>query len=134
AEVITQPPEAASRAAVFGGVTTILDFAGSFAPRPEASPPEPISVHLQQRRDSFAGHCYTDYAFHHILSGEVPPHILGEIPEAIQEGIASFKVYDTDFPGRLPLGHMCAVFEQVAAAGGVIAVHAEESEIVSYMS
>src|SRR5712691_3312533 len=27
-DVITQPPEAASRAAVFGGVTTIIDFAG----------------------------------------------------------------------------------------------------------
>ena len=28
-EVFTQPPEAASRAAAFGGVTTFVDFAGS---------------------------------------------------------------------------------------------------------
>ena len=28
-EVMTQPPEAASRAAAFGGVTTVIDFAGN---------------------------------------------------------------------------------------------------------
>ena len=33
-EVITQPPEAASRAAAFGGVTTLIDFAGNLAITP----------------------------------------------------------------------------------------------------
>src|SRR5215831_9117255 len=32
-EVMTQPPEAASRAAAFGGVPTIIDFAGNLNPR-----------------------------------------------------------------------------------------------------
>ena len=31
-EVMTQPPEAASRAAAFGGVTTVIDFAGNLNP------------------------------------------------------------------------------------------------------
>ena len=30
-DVFTQPPEAASRAAAFGGVTTVIDFAGTLA-------------------------------------------------------------------------------------------------------
>src|SRR5207245_3286092 len=33
-EVMTQPPEAASRAAAFGGVTTVIDFAGNLNPPP----------------------------------------------------------------------------------------------------
>src|SRR6058998_1812407 len=33
-EVMTQPPEAASCAAAFGGVTTIIDFAGNLNPLP----------------------------------------------------------------------------------------------------
>ena len=31
ADVMTQPPEAASRAAAFGGVTTMIDFAGDLS-------------------------------------------------------------------------------------------------------
>ena len=42
-EVMTQPPEAASRAAAFGGVTTFIDFAGSLATTPgEAPSADPI--------------------------------------------------------------------------------------------
>jgi len=39
-DVMTQPPEAASRAAAFGGVTTIIDFAGdlSLEARGDAKP------------------------------------------------------------------------------------------------
>ena len=33
-DVMTQPPEAASRAAAFGGVTTIIDFAGDLSLQP----------------------------------------------------------------------------------------------------
>ena len=39
----------------------------------------------------FRTHAYTDYTFHYILAGEVAPETIGEIGEAIQEGIASFR-------------------------------------------
>ena len=72
-EVFTQPPEAASRAAAYGGVTTFIDFAGSLPITPgEAPSHEPIMRQLEQRRLAFAGHCYTDYTFHFILAGDVP--------------------------------------------------------------
>jgi dihydroorotase-like cyclic amidohydrolase len=35
---MTQPPEAASRAAAFGGVTTVIDFAGALDPMPGSDP------------------------------------------------------------------------------------------------
>src|SRR6266545_8271174 len=78
-EVMTQPPEAASRAAAFGGVTTIIDFAGNLSLDAAGGGPASIMLALEQRREAFRGHSYTDYAFHYILSGAVTPATLGEI-------------------------------------------------------
>lgn len=134
-EVMTQPPEAASRAAAFGGVTTIIDFAGDLNPIPgAASSPESILQVVEGRRNVFRDHSYTDFAFHYILAGAVAPQVVGQIGEAVQEGIASFKVFTT-FPGlRVPYGHLWAVFAEVAKHGGIMAVHAEEDDIVTYMT
>jgi dihydropyrimidinase len=134
-EVMTQPPEAASRAAAFGGVTTIIDFAGNLNPIPDASPSqESIMQVVEARRNVFRGHAYTDFAFHYILAGQVAPEVIGQIGEAVQEGIASFKIFTT-FPGlRVPYGHLWAVFGEVAKHGGIMAVHAEEDDIVTYMT
>ncbi|HEX2275943.1 MAG TPA: amidohydrolase family protein [Candidatus Tectomicrobia bacterium] len=133
-EVMTQPPEAVSRAAAFGGVTTVIDFAGDLNPSPGAnSPPESIMRVVEERRKVFHGHAYTDFAFHYILAGQVAPEVIGQIGEAVQEGIASFKIFTT-FPGlRVPYGHLWAVFAEVAKHGGVMAVHAEDDDIVTYM-
>jgi dihydropyrimidinase len=133
-EVMTQPPEAASRAAAFGGVTTIIDFAGNLNPAPDAaSSQEFILQVVEGRRQVFRGHAYTDFAFHYILAGQVAPEVIGQIGEAMQEGIASFKIFTT-FPGlRVPYGHLWAVFAEVAKHGGIMAVHAEEDDIVTYM-
>lgn len=134
-EVMTQLPEAASRAAAFGAVTTIIDFAGSLKPRPDA-PEAPGSIlrDVETRRDVLRGHTYTDYSFHYILAGRVAPATLGQIGEAVQEGIASFKIFTT-FPGLcVPYGHLWAVFAEVAKQGGIMAVHAEADDMVTYMT
>jgi dihydropyrimidinase len=134
-EVMTQPPEAASRAAAFGGVTSIIDFAGALDPAPgTAGAGRSILEEVETRRQVFRDHAYTDFAFHYILSGRVPATTIGQIREAIQEGIASFKIFTT-FPGlRVPYGHLWAVFAEVAKHGGIMAVHAEEDDIVTYMT
>ena len=133
-EVITQPPEAASRAAAFGGVTTLVDFAGSLAITPGEIPSvDPIMKQVEERRSAFAGHSYTDFAFHFILAGEVEPSTIGEIGEAIQQGVASFKIFTTFHAVRCPYGHLWEIFQQVAKHGGIMAVHAEDDDIVTYM-
>jgi dihydropyrimidinase len=133
-EVMTQPPEAASRAAAFGGVTTVIDFAGSLSLDAAPSAPPSIMHSLEQRRQAFHGHSYTDYAFHYILSGAVPPETVGEIGEAIEAGVASFKIFTTFSPLRVPYGHLWSIFTEVAKHGGIMAVHAEEDDVVSYMT
>jgi dihydropyrimidinase len=132
---MTQPPEAASRAAAFGGVTTIIDFAGDLDLEGTGSKqPSSILQVLEQRRDVFRTHSYTDFTFHYILAGEVAPETVGEIGEAIQEGVASFKIFTTFHPIRVPYGPLWSIFAEVAKHGGIMAVHAEEDEIVRYMT
>lgn len=134
-EVVTQPPEAASRAAAFGGVTTFLDFSGGLPISPGEQPSsDPIMVQVERRRQAFAGHSYTDFAYHHILAGAVSHTTVGEIREAIQAGLASFKIFTTFRNIRVPDGHLMAIFEEVAKGGGIMAVHAEDDDLVTYMT
>jgi dihydropyrimidinase len=142
-EVMTRPPEVTSRAAAFGGVTTVIDFAGVEFQRflrdvssgaASGTSRESILEVLEERRGVFRDHCYTDFAFHYILSGSVSPETLGQIGEAVQEGVGSFKIFTTFPPLRVPYGHLWAVFAEVAKHGGIMAVHAEEDDIVSYMT
>ena len=133
-EVITQPPEAASRAAAFGGVTTLIDFAGDLALDPgHTISPAPIMEQIESRRRAFAGHSYIDHAFHFIMAGAVSPAAIGQIGEAIQSGVASFKIFTTFGSLRCPYGHLWEIFQEVSRGGGIMAVHAEDDDIVTYM-
>src|SRR5262249_56515340 len=91
-DVRTRPPEAASRAAAFGGVTTIIDFAGDLdlAPSPNARR-MPIAEHVERRRAVFRGHSYTDFAFHYILAGEVAPQTIASLGESAPSARATLQ-------------------------------------------
>ena len=132
-QVYTQSPQDASRAAAFGGVTTILDFAALPRSREPDGPPPSILDGLEARRATFGGNCYTDFAFHFFLFFDVPPDVIAQIPEAIAQGVASFKIF-TNGRVRVPAGPLGAVMEEVARHGGIMAVHAEDDEIVGYMT
>ncbi len=132
--VLTQPPEAGTRAAAFGGVTTVVDFSSDLRLSPQdTAPDDPIMVQHEARVAQFAGRSHTDFTFHHILSGEVSPETIAEIPEAVQAGVASFKIFTTFGPARVPYGHLASIFQTVGKAGGIMAVHAEDDDIVTYM-
>ena len=132
-DVMTQSPEAASRAAAHGGVTTFIDFAGGMEGTEDGDQSKnSIMTRLDARRSVFAGHSYTDFAFHFTLAGEVPPQTIGEIGEAIESGVASFKIFTT-FGSKVPFGHLWAIFEEVGKNGGIMAVHAEDDDMVKYM-
>jgi len=57
------------------------------------------------------------------------PETIGQIGEAIQDGVASFKIFTTFRPIRVPYGHLSRIFEEVAKHGGIMAVHAEEDDV-----
>jgi dihydropyrimidinase len=63
--------------------------------------------------------------------------VIDQVPELIQGGFNTVKVWTTNATTRRPrqmmdFGHVWAVMERVAAAGGVLAVHAEDEDIVTY--
>ncbi len=128
----TQSPEDASRAAAFGGTTTFVDFATS---RPNILPMEAI----ESRVNRFAGHSHVDFTFHCTMTDKVPFEALDQIKEAIDYGVVSFKIFTTFGPARrqppnmIDDGHIWAVMTEVASQGGIMAVHAEDDEIVEYM-
>ena len=131
----TAPPEEATRSALFGGTTTILDFA-------HVVPSTDISSAIEEKNARWRGNSYCDYSYHCMLLGDIPTRIVDEVPEAIQAGFPSFKVFTTDImpasripPGvgwQMRMGHISAVMEQAAANGGLVTVHSEDDDMVKY--
>ena len=130
--VETQSPDAASRAAAFGGTTMFIDFA---RPLFGATPLEAV----EQRVQRFSGHSYIDFAFHCVFNGVSPPEHIAQIRELISSGVPSMKVWTLTRPGDPPNpatddGHLWAIMDQVAQHNGIVAVHGEDESIVDFMT
>ena len=124
------PPSQVSLAAIHGGTTTLVDFA---VWEPGITIAKAIADKESVWRD---GH--TDYALHVMLQGAVPPDVIAQIPEAIQAGFPSIKIFTTDVrpigKGRMiRMGHLWAIMEAAAKHGGILAIHAEDDDLVMYM-
>ncbi|MBI4636453.1 MAG: amidohydrolase family protein [Candidatus Rokubacteria bacterium] len=131
---LTMGPEEDTRGMAFGGTTTHIDFCYV---RPGMEIPEVI----EQRRARWKGNSYVDYAFHVTLCGPLALRVFEQIPEAIQEGFPSFKVFTTNVlpphpkraGNRLDFGRIQHAMEKIAAHGGLIAVHGEDEDLVQFM-
>ncbi len=95
----TAPPEQVSRAALYGGTTTLLDFAIQ-------SPGADINQAIDERTSVWQGNSYADYSHHLMLSGEIESNSLGQMGEAVQDGFASIKIVTTNIrpPATASLG------------------------------
>src|SRR5262249_14829489 len=123
-------PGQGSRPALYGGTTTLADFA---VWEPGMTLSDAIA-----RKQAVWREAYTDYALHVMLQGAVPPEVIAQMPEAITGGFPSFKIFTTDVrphgKGRMiRLGHLWAIMESAAKHGGVLAIHAEDDDLVMYM-
>ena len=130
-DLLSAPPDQVSRAALYGGTTTLLDF----APCP---PDQPLQQSIELRQREWAGACYCDYGFHLLLHGKLSQGVLSALPEAIEEGHASAKMFTTDIrPNRqgrmVQFGDIWEVLKILAAKGGIAAIHAEDNDIVMHM-
>jgi dihydropyrimidinase len=129
--VFAAPPSQVSKAALYGGTTTLLDFA-------LCPPDEPLQQSIEARQREFAGACYTDFGFHLMLRGTQTPALLGSLPEAVQAGHATVKIFTTDIrplnQGRMvKFGDIWEVLKIMAKAGGLTTIHAEDNDIVMHM-
>src|SRR5437899_3571962 len=123
-------PGQVSAAALFGGTTTLTDFA---VWEPGMSLAQAIAKKQEVWREG-----YTDYALHVMLQGAVPHEVIAQMPEAISAGFPSFKIFTTDVrpqgKGRMiRMGHLWAIMEAASRHGGILAIHAEDDDLVMYM-
>ena len=133
------PPELVSRAALFGGTTTLIDFAACKPDRAgDESSTQSVRDAIEARDQDWAGKCYCDYAYHVMLRGKVPPATIAELKEAVQAGYATVKIFTTDItPSRagrmVRFGEIWEIFKVLAREGGLAVIHAEDDDIVRHM-
>jgi len=107
-----------TQAAVWGGTTTIVDFA--VQPR-RGSPRQGLETWMGRAE----GNCAIDYGFHMILS-DVTDDALKEMDGLVADGVTSFKLFMA-YPGKLYSddGQILRAMQEAAAAGAVVMMHAE---------
>ena len=132
----TPPPERMSRAALFGGTTTLTDFAITH-------PGMAIQEALDDRSSRWHGNSYCDYSHHCMLTGELTTRTISQVREVIEAGFPTFKIFTTNVRltpmmaekdlRMVGMGHLSGVMEQAAAHGGLMFIHSEDDDIVQYM-
>ncbi|MGA8151079.1 MAG: dihydropyrimidinase [Terriglobales bacterium] len=115
--------ETGTRAAAFGGTTTLIDFA--------------IQYRGQTLRTAFdtwmqkaASKAVCDYAFHCIIT-ELADAQLAEMNALVHEGVTSFKLFMA-YPGVFMLddGSIFKALRATAKNGGLVCMHAENGSAI----
>ncbi|MEJ5202079.1 MAG: dihydropyrimidinase [Anaerolineales bacterium] len=110
-----------TKAAAFGGVTTIIDFV-----IPDEQ--EPLADALERKLNEAQNNAWVDYSFHLNIRGAVDKKI-AEIPEMVTLGFPSFKVFMAYEGFRIEDVELLNIMQAVQAAGGMLDVHAENGLI-----
>src|SRR5829696_8117826 len=110
--------ETGTRAAAFGGTTTIVDFAVQ-------SRGKSLRDGLDSWHEKAEGNAVTDYGFHMIMS-DVNDDTLREMDALVEEGVPDFKLF-TAYPGVFfsDDGAIFRALQQTGKNGGLIMMHAE---------
>ncbi|GHF59792.1 dihydropyrimidinase [Streptomyces thermodiastaticus] len=110
--------ETGTRAAAWGGTTTIVDFAIQSAG-------QSLREGLDAWHAKAEGNCAVDYAFHMIVS-DVNDETLKEMDLLVEEGVTSFKQFMA-YPGVFYSddGQILRAMQRAAGNGGLIMMHAE---------
>jgi dihydropyrimidinase len=110
--------ETGTRAAAWGGTTTIVDFAVQ-------AKGTSLLATLDKWHEKADGHCVIDYGFHMIVS-DVNDTTLKEMESCIGAGVNSFKMFMA-YPGVFYAtdGEIVRAMTRAAETGAVIMMHAE---------
>jgi dihydropyrimidinase len=119
--------ETGSRAAAFGGTTTILDFAVQ-------TKGQALRPGLEAWMAKAEGVCAIDYGFHMIM-GDVNDATLKEMDQLVEDGVTDFKLF-TAYPGVFLSddGAIFSAMRQTAENGGLILMHAENGVAIDIVA
>ncbi|UDY24301.1 dihydropyrimidinase [Nocardioides sp. Kera G14] len=118
--------ETGTRAAAWGGTTTIVDFVVQY-------PEQNILDQYHLWHEKAAGNCAIDYGFHQILS-DVQDSSLTAMDELIAEGVTSFKLFMA-YKGVFLSddGQILRAFQKGAENGAMMMMHAENGAIIDVL-
>lgn len=113
-----------TRAGLYGGVTTLIDFA-------DQTKGGSIDAALSRRLELAKKQCAVDYSFHCTLT-DINDETLEAIPRLVREGFTSFKFYTAYKSGGLlvPYEDMERAFAVIAREGALATVHAEDEPMI----
>jgi dihydropyrimidinase len=119
--------ETGTRAAAFGGTTTIIDFAVQ-------SRGKALRDGLDAWHAKADGNACIDYGFHMIIS-DVRDDVLEEMDTLVDEGVTTFKLF-TAYPGVFfsDDGAIFRAMQQTAKNGGLIMMHAENGMAIDVVA
>ena len=115
--------ETGTRAAAFGGTTTLIDFAIQYK-----------GQKLREAFDTWMGKASSkavcDYAFHCIVT-DISSGQLSEMNDLVHEGVTSFKLFMA-YPGVFMLddGSIFKALQTTSKNGGMVCMHAENGSAI----
>ncbi len=118
--------ETGTRAAAFGGTTSIIDFAVQYK---DQSLNQALDVWFAKAE----GKATTDYGFH-LICTDLPDERLPELKTLIDQGVTSFKLFMA-YPGVF-LVDDGTIFKAMSVAGengGLICMHAENGVVIDVL-
>src|SRR5713101_8950558 len=115
--------ETGTRAAAFGGTTTIIDFAVQYKG-------QALNQALDVWFKKAEGKASIDYGFH-LICTDLPDERLPEMKDLIRQGVTSFKLFMA-YPGVF-LVDDATIYKAMGTAseaGGLICMHAENGVVI----
>jgi dihydropyrimidinase len=118
--------ETGTRAAAFGGTTTIIDFAVQYKG-------QALNEALDAWFARAEGKATTDYGFHLIVT-DLPDERLPELKAMINQGVTSFKLFMA-YPGVFLVddGVIFKAMSVAGESGGLICMHAENGVVIDVL-
>ena len=118
--------ETGTRAAAWGGTTSIVDFVVQYAG-------ENVLDQYKLWHEKAAGNCAIDYGFHQILS-DIQDTSLTAMDELINEGVSSFKLFMA-YKGVFLSddGPILRAFQTGAERGAMMMMHAENGAVIDVL-
>jgi dihydropyrimidinase len=115
--------ETGTRAAAFGGTTTLIDFAIQYKGHT-------LRTAFDTWMQKASGKAVCDYAFHCIIT-ELADAQLEEMDALVREGVTSFKLFMA-YPGVFMLddGSIFKAMRRTAKNGGLVCMHAENGNAI----
>ncbi|MBI5367014.1 MAG: dihydropyrimidinase [Planctomycetes bacterium] len=118
--------ETGTRAALWGGTTTVVDFAIQ-------AKGQALRQGLDNWHAKAQGKACSDYSFH-LICTDLPENVIGEMDKVVDEGVTSFKLFMA-YPGVLMVDDstIYRALLQARENGALVCMHAENGGAIDVM-